>query len=62
MTKGHNQRFLNSKRSQFSVINDIMNAIVNDKKGHNSVKDSFAYKSHGILVVVSNTLDGFCEI
>ena len=29
------------QRSQFCVMNNIMNDIVNDKKGHNIVNDSF---------------------
>ena len=35
------------KRSQFCVMNDI----VNDKKGHNIVNDSFADKPHSFLVL-----------
>ena len=38
------------KRSQFSVMNDIMNDIANDKKGHNIANDSFASKPDGLLV------------
>ena len=37
---------MNDKRSQFIIMNDIMN----DKKGHNIVNDSFAYKPDGFLV------------
>ena len=37
---------MNNKRSQFSIMNDI----VNDKKRHNIVKDSFAHKPDGLLV------------
>ena len=33
------QAIMNSKKSQFSVINDFMKDIVNDKKGHNNVTD-----------------------
>ena len=29
-----------------------MNHIVNDKKGHNIVNDSFAHKSDGLLVIL----------
>ena len=36
-----------TKRSQFSVVD----AVVNDKKGHNIVNDSFAHKPDGLLVV-----------
>ena len=40
--------------SQFCIMNDIMNNIVNDKKGHNIVNDkifsSFAHKPDGLLV------------
>ena len=32
MAKGHNQGIMNDKRSQFSVMNDIVNV----KKGHNT--------------------------
>ena len=38
-SKGHNQGIMNIKRSQFSVMNNI----VNDKKDHNIVNDSFAH-------------------
>ena len=48
MTKGHNQGIMNDKRSQFSVTNDIMNNIVDDKKGHNIV-NIFAHKPDGLL-------------
>ena len=30
---------MNDKRSHFTVMNDIMNNIVNDKKGHTIVND-----------------------
>ena len=36
---------MNDKRSQFSIMNDI----VNDKKGHNIVNDSFAHKPNDFL-------------
>ena len=39
---------MNIRRSQFSDMNDIMN----DKKGHNIVKDSFAHKPDGLLVSI----------
>ena len=51
-TKGHNKVFM-TKRSQFSVMNDIINHHVNDKKGRNIVNDSFAPKSDGLLVKMS---------
>ena len=35
---------MNKKRSQFSAMNDIMNGIVNEKKGHNIVNNSFGQK------------------
>ena len=38
---------MNDKTSQFSVMNDI----VNSKKGHDIVKDSFAHKPDGLLAV-----------
>ena len=38
---------MNEKRSQFSVMNNI----VNGKKGHNIVNDSSAHKPDGLLVV-----------
>ena len=42
---------MNDKRSQFSVMNDI----VNDNKGHNIVNDSFAHKPDGLgLLVLTN--------
>ena len=44
-TKGLNQGIMNIKRSQFSVMNNI----VNDKKDHNIVNDSFAHKPGGLL-------------
>ena len=44
---------MNKKRSQFSVMNDIINHPVNDKKGHNIVNDSFANKPDGLLVKMS---------
>ena len=50
MTKGDNQGIMNNKKSQFSIKNDIMNDIVNDKKGQNIVNDSFAHKPDGLLV------------
>ena len=40
MTKGHNQGIMNDKWSLFSIMNGIMNNIVNDKNGHNVVNDS----------------------
>ena len=53
---------MNDKRSQsmnyewqkarFSVINDIMNDIVNDQKGHNIVNDTFVHKPDGLLVTI----------
>ena len=48
--KGHNHGILNDKRSQFCVMNDIRNNIVNDKKGRNVVNDSFVQKPDGLLV------------
>ena len=48
MIKGHNQGIMNDRRSQFSVMNDI----VNDQKGHNIVNDSFAHKPDNLLVIV----------
>ena len=50
MTKGHNQGIMNDKRSQFSVMNDIVNV----KKGHNTVNVSFAHKPDGLLVYYGN--------
>ena len=41
---------MNNKRSQFSIMDDIMNDNVNDKKGHNIVNDNFAHKPDGLLV------------
>ena len=32
------------QKVRFSVINDIMNDIVNDQKGHNIVNESFVHK------------------
>ena len=51
--KGYNHGIMNNKGSQFSVMNDTMNHIVNDKKGHNIVNDSFAHKPDGLLVKMS---------
>ena len=39
------------ERSQFYVLNDIMNDIVNNKKGYYIVNDSFAHKSDGLLII-----------
>ena len=40
---------MNDKRSEFSVMNDI----VNDEKGHNIVNDSFVHKPDGLLLTMS---------
>ena len=48
--KGHNQVIMNGKRSQFSVLNDV----VNGKKGHNIVNDSFAHKPDGLHITFCN--------
>ena len=32
ITRGHNQGTMNDKKSQFSIKNDIINHIVNDKQ------------------------------
>ena len=50
MAKGHNQEIMNNIRSQFSVMNDIMNSTVNDKRGHNIVNYNFSHKPDGLLV------------
>ena len=42
MTKGHSQGTMNGKRSQFSIVNDIMNI----------VNDSFAHKPDGLIVIL----------
>ena len=47
VVKGHNHEIIHTKRSQFSVMNDIMN----DKKGHNIVNDSLPHKPDGLLIV-----------
>ena len=44
--KFHNQGIMNNKMSKFNILNDI----VNDKKGHNIVNDSFPHKPNGVLV------------
>ena len=41
---------VNDIKSQFSAMIDIMNNIVNDKKGHQVVNDSFAHEEYGLLV------------
>ena len=41
---------MNDKSSQINIMNDIMSDIVNDRKGHNIVNDSFAHKPEGLLV------------
>ena len=33
-----------------------MNDIVNDRKGHNIVNDSFAHKPDGFLVTIANNI------
>ena len=43
---------MDDKRSQFCVMNDI----VNDRKGHSIVNDSFAHKSDGLLVTIANSV------
>ena len=43
---------MDDKRSQFCVMNDI----VNDRKGHSIVNDSFAHKSDGLLVTIVNSV------
>ena len=45
------QAIMNDKRPQFTVVNDIMNDIVNDKKDHNIVSNSFAHKLDDLLVL-----------
>ena len=43
---------MNDKRSQFTVINDIINDILNDKKGHNIVNDKrLFHKPDGLFVL-----------
>ena len=44
---------INGKWSQFSIMNGIMN----DKKGHNIVNNSFAHKPDGLLVLLCVTED-----
>ena len=41
------QEIMDDKRSQFSVMNDI----VNDENGHNIMNDSFTYKLDGLLAM-----------
>ena len=60
MTKGHNQGIMKNKRSQFTVMNNIMNDIVNDKKSHNIVNNRFAHEPDSLLVIlVSNNISPF---
>ena len=44
---------MNDKRSQLSIINDIMN----DKKGHNIVNDSLPHKPNGLLSKYSRNVN-----
>ena len=44
MILGSFQAIMNDKRSQFSIMNDI----VNDTNGHNIVNASFAHKPDGL--------------
>ena len=44
---------MNGKRSQLSVVNDIMN----DKKGHNIVNDSLPHKPDGLLSKYSRNVN-----
>ena len=44
---------MNDKRSQLNVINDIMN----DKKGHNTVNDSLLHKPDGLLSKYSRNVN-----
>ena len=60
MTKGHNQGIMSHKRSQFTVMSNIMNDIVNDKKSHNIVNNRFAHEPDSLLVIlVSNNISPF---
>ena len=44
---------MNDKKLHFSGMNDI----VNDKKGHNIVNDSFAHKPDGSLVSILERME-----
>ena len=45
---------MNDERSWFSIMNGIMNDGVNDKKDHNIVNDTFAYKPDGLLFSITD--------
>ena len=49
---------MNNKRSQFTVMDDA----VNNKRGHNIVKDSYAHKPDGLLVFCPVKLLNFVSI
>ena len=53
---------MNNKRSQFSFMNNIMNDIVNDKKGHNIVNGSYAHEPVSLLVFCPVKLLNFVSI
>ena len=38
-------------KNDHNIVNNIMNDIVNDKKCHNTVTDSFAHKPDGLLIL-----------
>ena len=40
----------------YDLFQAIMNNIINDKKGHNIVNNSFAHKPDGLLVICVFTL------
>ena len=48
---------MNDKRSQFTIMNDIMNDTVNDKKGHNTVNDKLLVSPIFKCLKVSNLSD-----
>ena len=43
--------FIFAWRRSWIIMNNIVNDTVNDKKGHNSVNESFAHKPHDLLVL-----------
>ena len=42
---------MNNKRSQYSVMNDLMTNIMNEQKVDNIVNDSFAHKPDGLVLM-----------
>ena len=53
---------MTNKMLQFSIMNDTMNDIVNDKKGHNIVSDRFVHEPDGSHRFFTRTCQGVSVI